>query len=338
MSAMTIFSRDMTGFMKEFELIKRYFTEQIVKRKDVLIGIGDDCAILTPPENYHIAVTTDTLVAGVHFPQDTTPRAIGHKAIAVNLSDLAAMGAEPTWVSLAITLPSVDEMWINEFCAGIFELCEFYNVQLIGGDTTQGPLSITITAQGIVPAESQLTRCGARPGDWIYVTGEIGDAALALKSKLEGLQIESVFQEQVQQRLDCPKPRVLAGQTLRKYASAAIDISDGLLSDLQHICDASNVGANIVLEDLPLSNAMIETLGQDKAIELATVGGDDYELLFTVSEDNKVGMETAIANIGVDVTCIGQLNGSHKITTTLNSKPIHINANGYQHFNSDENS
>ena len=318
--------------MKEFELIKRYFTEQIVKRKDVLIGIGDDCAILTPPENYNIAVTTDTLVAGVHFPHDTSPRAIGHKAIAVNLSDLAAMGAEPTWVSLAITLPSVDENWVNEFCAGIFELCEFYNVQLIGGDTTQGPLSITITAQGIVPVDAQLTRTGAKPGDWIYVTGEIGDAALALRAVIDELEIEPAFKHQVQQRLDCPKPRVLAGQTLRNYASAAIDISDGLLSDLQHICNASNVGANIVLEDLPLSNAMVETLGAEKAIELALVGGDDYELLFTVSEDNKVGMETAIANIGVDVTCIGQLNGSDKVTTTLNSKPININASGYQHF------
>jgi len=318
--------------MKEFELIKRYFTEQIVKRKDVLLGIGDDCAILRPPENYNIAVTTDTLVAGVHFPQDTSPRAIGHKALAVNLSDLAAMGAEPTWVSLAITLPKVDEFWINEFCAGIFELCEFYNVQLIGGDTTQGPLSITITAQGIVPADMQLTRGGAKPGDWIYVTGEIGDAALALKSLTDGVAVESIFQNQIQQRLDCPKPRVLAGQTLRKYASAAIDISDGLLADLKHICDASKVGANIVLEDLPLSNALVETLGMEKAIELAIIGGDDYELLFTVSEDNKVGMETAIANIGVDVTCIGQLNGTDKITTTLNSKPVNINAAGYQHF------
>ncbi|WP_448546892.1 thiamine-phosphate kinase [Thalassotalea fusca] len=318
--------------MKEFELIKRYFTEQIVKRKDVLLGIGDDCAILRPPENYNIAVTTDTLVAGVHFPQGTSPRAIGHKALAVNLSDLAAMGAEPTWVSLAITLPNVDEFWINEFCAGVFELCEFYNVQLIGGDTTQGPLSITITAQGIVPADMQLTRSTAKPGDWIYVTGEIGDAALALKAITDGLEVESVFQNQIQQRLDCPKPRVLAGQTLRKYASAAIDISDGLLADLKHICDASNVGANIVLEDLPLSNALVETLGMEKAIELAIVGGDDYELLFTVSEDNKVGMETAIANIGVDVTCIGQLNGTDKITTTLNSKPVNINAAGYQHF------
>jgi len=167
--------------MKEFELIKRYFSEQMIKRKDVVLGIGDDCAIVTPSERQNIAITTDTLVAGVHFPHETSARAIGHKSIAVNLSDLAAMGAEPTWISLAITLPEVDVKWVEEFCKGAFELCEFYNVQLIGGDTTQGPLSITLTAQGLVPYNTHLKRSGAKAGDWIYVTGEIGDAALALK-------------------------------------------------------------------------------------------------------------------------------------------------------------
>lgn len=318
--------------MKEFELIKRYFSEQMIKRKDVVLGIGDDCAIVSPSERQNIAITTDTLVAGVHFPHETSARAIGHKSIAVNLSDLAAMGAEPTWISLAITLPEIDTTWVEEFCQGVFELCEFYNVQLIGGDTTQGPLSITVTAQGLVPKDTHLKRTGAKAGDWIYVTGEIGDAALALKHIFKEVNVAAEYKESVLRSLDYPTPRILAGQALRGYASSAIDLSDGLISDLGHICAASKVGANIVLDDLPISNALRDTVGLDKAFELALSGGDDYELLFTVSEDNKVGMETALANTSNTITCIGQINRSEKITTTLNSKPVAINANSFEHF------
>ncbi|GHE80505.1 thiamine-phosphate kinase [Thalassotalea profundi] len=318
--------------MKEFELIKKYFTEQAVKRKDVLIGVGDDCAIVTPSEKQNIAIATDTLVAGVHFPVNTSPRAIGHKAVAVNLSDLAAVGAEPSWVSVAITLPEIDEEWIDEFCKGLFELCEYYNVQVIGGDTTQGPLSITITAQGLVPAGQEMLRTGAKSGDWIYVTGELGDAALALSHILGKETLEQAIFEKVKQRLDYPTPRVLAGQALRNYASSAIDLSDGLMADLSHICGASGLGANIVLEKLPLSDSLVEALGEEKAIETALAGGDDYELLFSVSEDNKVGLETALGHTGVKFTCIGQFNPSEKITTTLNSKPTAINVKGFEHF------
>jgi thiamine-monophosphate kinase len=318
--------------MKEFELIRRYFTEQVVKRKDVYLGIGDDCALVTPSERQHIAVTTDTLVAGVHFPLDTSPRAIGHKSIAVNLSDLAAMGAEPSWVSLAITLPEIDENWIDEFCTGVFELCEFYNVQLIGGDTTQGPLSITVTAQGQIPFEKHISRSGAKAGDWLYVTGEIGGAALALQHILGNVKVAPKHQDEILKRLDYPKARVLAGQALREYATSAIDLSDGLVADLQHICEASGVGANIVLDDLPISEALSDTLGLESAYDLALKGGDDYELLFSVAEDNKVGMETALANTGNKVTCIGQLNGSDKITTTLNNKAVNIKVQNFEHF------
>lgn len=322
----------MNTSMKEFELIKKYFTEQAVNRKDVLLGIGDDCALLVPTERQNIAVTTDTLVAGVHFPHKTPPRAIGHKAIAVNLSDLAAMGAEPSWVSIALTLPQIDEEWVGEFCAGVFELCEYYNVQLVGGDTTQGPLSITVTAQGLTPVNKHISRSGAKAGDWLYVTGEIGDAALALQHYYGKVKLPDDALELVNQRLNYPMPRVLAGQALREYASSAIDLSDGLHSDLEHIRKASNVGVNIVLEDLPISNVLYDALGQQAAIELALKGGDDYELLFTVSADNKVGMETALANVGVTVTCIGQLNATDKITTTLNSQVTKINAQGFEHF------
>lgn len=321
--------------MKEFDLIRNYFTEQVVKRKDVVLGIGDDCALVAPAQQQHIAITTDTLVAGVHFPESTEPRAIGHKAVAVNLSDLSAMGAEPAWLSLALTLPKIDKDWVAEFCAGVFELCEFYNVQLIGGDTTQGPLSITITAQGLIPVGKSIKRSSAKAGDWLYVTGELGDAALALLH-LQGVEsVDEVFKSNIFKQLDYPKPRVLAGQALRDYASSAIDISDGLISDLAHICEASKVGANINLETLPTSSIMNETVGKDKAIEIALTGGDDYELLFTVSEDNKVGMETALSNIGVSVTCIGQLNCGDKITTTLNGAQVHINSKGFEHFSNE---
>jgi thiamine-monophosphate kinase len=318
--------------MKEFELIRHFFTEQVVKRKDVLLGIGDDCAILTVPAQQNVVVTTDTLVAGVHFPDDTDPVAIGHKAVAVNLSDIAAMGAEPCWISIAITLPKVDKEWLKSFCDGVFELCEYYNVELIGGDTTQGPLSITITAQGVVPEGKCLLRTGAKAGDWLYVTGEIGDAALALKHIKKEISVAQDYKDKLREKLDLPKPRVLAGQAIREYASSAIDLSDGLISDLNHICQASNVGANIVLDRLPLSTIMIDTLPFDEAISVALVGGDDYELLFTVSEDNKVGMETALANAGTKVTCIGQINTSKVISTTLNNQAVPIEASGFEHF------
>lgn len=319
--------------MKEFDVIKRYFTEQITLRKDVLLGIGDDCAIVKSHESQNIAVTTDTLVCGVHFPESTSAKAIGHKSIAVSLSDLAAMGAEPAWVSLALTMPNVDEIWLKQFCEGVFELCEYSNVQLIGGDTTQGPLSITVTAQGFTPQDKHITRSGAKPGDWIYVSSDIGDAGLALMHLQGKIKLKSEYVEKVQRKLDYPKPRILLGQALRDYASSALDISDGLLADLAHICTASNVGANIILDNVPISTEMKETL-QERAIDVAVNAGDDYELLFTVSETNKVAMETAVAQTGNRITCIGQINHTNKLTTTMNEVPVQINAKGFQHFSS----
>lgn len=320
--------------MKEFELIKQFFTKQAVKRKDVLLGIGDDCAVVSSTAKQNIVVTTDTLVAGVHFPLGTSPRAIGHKAVAVNLSDIAAMGAKPSWISLAITLPDVNDEWLSEFGAGVFELCEFYNVQLIGGDTTQGPLSITITAQGLTPEGNYLSRAGAKAGHWLYVTGDLGDAALALQHLKDNILTDQNIINQVQQKLDFPKPRVLAGQAIREYASAAIDISDGLLADLGHICQASNVGANVVLDAIPLSEAMKQSLLFNDAIDLALNGGDDYELLFTVSEDKKVGLETALSQTSTVITCIGQINASQTISTTFNNKPVAIQNSCFEHFSS----
>jgi thiamine-monophosphate kinase len=319
--------------MKEFDLIKRFFTEQAVKRKDVSLAIGDDCAVVEIPENKAIAVTTDTLVAGVHFPIDTPARAIGHKAIAVNLSDLASMGAEPSWVSLALTIPEVDESWLAEFSAGIFELCEYFNVQLIGGDTTQGPLTISVTAQGLLPSGSRLTRSEAKPGDWIYVTGELGDAGLALQHLQHKVTLEEQYIDSVLTKLNYPRPRVLAGQLIREYASAAIDISDGLLSELNHIAKSSQVGMDVDVNKVPLSATLKESLPLAQALNMALTGGDDYELLFTVSDEKKVGLETAMAHAGMTFYCIGQVNHSGKVTLKLDGQPFIAQASGYEHFN-----
>lgn len=318
--------------MKEFDLISSFFTEQVVTRKDVVLGIGDDAALLEIPEKKQLAVTTDTLVAGVHFPLGTPPRAIGHKAIAVNLSDLAAMGAEPAWISLALTLPDVDQHWLAEFSAGVFELCEYYHVQVIGGDTTQGPLSITVTAQGVVPGEKALKRCAAKPGDLIYVTGHLGDGALALDALLNQREVSAGTLANITQRLYYPVPRILAGQTIRDYANAAIDISDGLMADLGHICLRSEVGAVIQAENLPLSDSLKASVDDKTAIEYALFGGDDYELLFTVSPDKKGGLESALAQSGIDVTCIGQIKSNQKVSVTLDGKTFHSDKAGFQHF------
>ena len=318
--------------MKEFELIKQFFTAQPVSRKDVAMGIGDDCALIHANDNKLIAVTTDTLVAGVHFPHDTPPRAIGHKAVAVNLSDIAAMGAEPCWISVAITLPKVDEQWLAEFTAGMFELTEYFNVQLIGGDTTQGPLSITITAQGTVPKEKALCRHKARNGDYLYVTGTLGDAGLALAAINNKVELSEQDFEKAKLALDYPQPQVLVGQMIREFATSAIDISDGLLADLGHICRASTLGVNIDVNSLPISQVMSDNLSIEDAANMALTAGDDYQLMFTVSATNKVGIETEMAHANVEFTCIGQMNTSEEINLTLDGKPFTVKTVGFEHF------
>ncbi len=318
--------------MKEFELIKEFFTAQPVSRKDVVMGIGDDCALIKANSGKLIAVTTDTLVAGVHFPLDTPPRAIGHKAVAVNLSDLAAMGAEPCWISVAITLPEVNQQWLAEFTAGVFELTEYFNVQLIGGDTTSGPLSITITAQGTVPEGKALCRNGAQNGDYLYVTGNLGDAGLALAAINGKVELTKVDFDKVLNKLNYPKPQVLAGQLMREYANSAIDVSDGLLADLNHLCQASKLGANIKVEDIPLSETLRNNLSAEAAVAMALSAGDDYQLIFTTSATNKVGLETAMGHANIDFSCIGQLNPSGEIKLSYNDLPYEAPNLGFEHF------
>jgi thiamine-monophosphate kinase len=319
--------------MKEFELINRFFTGRGITRRDVDIGIGDDCALVTVPEGCQLAVTTDTLVEGVHFFSDISPKALGHRVLAVNLSDLAAMGAEPAWISIGLTLPNVDETWMEQFTQGMHDIAEYYNVQLIGGDTTQGPLTITVCAKGIVPKGKALTRSGAKVGDWLFVTGDLGDAALAIEARTQGWELSGDDRRYVQKKFDYPAPQVAAGQVLRGLANSAIDISDGLLADLSHILTHSGVGATIHADKVPLSNALKNLPDEEVRLMLAMAYGDDYQLLFTVSDSNRVEVERRLAEYGVTPTCIGQINANAgDISLLYKDKPWPFPATGFEHF------
>ncbi|MBQ4850767.1 thiamine-phosphate kinase [Pseudoalteromonas sp. MMG012] len=319
--------------MKEFELINRYFTGRGVARRDVDLGIGDDCALVNVPEHCQLAITTDTLVEGVHFFSDIPPRALGHRVLAVNLSDLAAMGAEPTWVSLGLTLPNIDPNWLDEFTEGMHEIAEYFNVQIIGGDTTQGPLTITICAKGIVPKGKALTRSGAKVGDWIYVTGSLGDAGLAIESRKNSWQLDDEAFASALQRFHFPSPRVAAGQALRGIASSAIDISDGLVADLTHILRQSGVAAQINADMVPMSDALRNSVSVEQSLQLALAYGDDYELLFTVSEGSKLAMEAKLRQYGVEPVCIGQIQaGDGNIELLYENHPWPFPKTGFEHF------
>ncbi|RPH22577.1 thiamine-phosphate kinase [Buttiauxella warmboldiae] len=318
----------------EFSLIARYFDRVSSSRRDVETGIGDDCALLTVAEKQVLAISTDTLVSGIHFLPDIDPRDLGYKALAVNLSDLAAMGADPAWLTLAITLPEVDESWLEAFSDSLFEQLEYYDMQLIGGDTTRGPLAMTLGIHGLVPAGRALKRSGARPGDWIYVTGTPGDSAAGLAILQDRLVVKDAAQsDYLKKRHLRPTPRILHGQALRDLASSAIDLSDGLISDLGHILKASACGARIDLDALPYSEAVKANLSATAALQWALSGGEDYELCFTVPEVNRGALDVAIGNLGIPFTCIGQvLPESEGLQFLQNGKPVMLDLKGYDHF------
>lgn len=319
--------------MNEFELIRHYFTTQLLHRADVMIGIGDDAAVVSMPAGQQLVVTTDTLIEGVHFPLNTTPHDIGHKSLAVNLSDLAAMGAAPAWITLALTLPSANERWLEEFCSGFFTLANRFQVQLIGGDITHGPLSITVQALGHVPAGQALTRSGAKAGDLIYVTGTPGDAGLALQSLQHKVTVSPNYLHECLEKLNRPEPRIATGLALRKLASAAIDVSDGLAADLGHILQQSKVGARLNVDHLPLSEALARTLSPHEAIALALSAGDDYELCFTVPPANRDAVEQGLASLPCRYTCIGSVTAGQGLHCHhQDGSDYHGKIPGYQHF------
>lgn len=316
----------------EFDLIAR-LTPQPVRRNDVVRGIGDDGAVLCVPAGTELVASLDTLVEGVHFLPGTDPEALGHKALAVNLSDLAAMGVEPAWAMLALTLPQADESWLTRFSQGFFALAKAYQVQLIGGDTTRGPLSLTVQVMGFVPQGRALRRDGASAGDALYVTGTLGDAGLALAGLQGQRHLSAGLLAQLRDRLERPEPRVAIGQALRRMASAAIDLSDGLVADLGHVLRQSGVGAIVELTRLPLSTAVRAVFAEAIDWTIPLSAGDDYELLFTAP----ASAQKELAQLGRQLNCpiigIGEIQAGQGLTLTLEGEPFTGPvAGGFEHF------
>lgn len=312
----------------EFELIREFFTRPPLDNS-LRLGIGDDAAVIAVPEDHELVVTTDTLVAGRHFPESAKPFDIGWKALAVNLSDLAAMGAQARWVTLALTLPASDENFLREFSRGFFALADQEKVGLIGGDTTRGPLTITVTAMGMVPQGQALKRSGAKAGDDLYVSGTPGDAGLGLRLVLDQCQdnLSETARDFALARLHRPQPRLALGERLRGVASACMDISDGLAQDLGHLLRASVLGAELHLELLPRSAALA---GIDTAFAdiLALTSGDDYELLFTAP----VSMRERLATMPAPCTRIGRMTTAPDLVFLRDDQPVAMPQNGYLHF------
>ncbi len=313
----------------EFELINAIRMRVNIRRDDVALGVGDDAAVLDVPAGRQLVACADTLVAGVHFPLDTAPEDLGWKSLAVNLSDLAAMGAEPAWALLALTLPEPDAFLVAAFAEGFAELARAHDVALVGGDTTQGPLSITVTAFGVVPVGGALRRGGARAGDAVFVTGTLGDAAGALRQLQDGVAPA----ERLRAKLSRPEPRIAAGLALRGIASACIDVSDGLLADLGHACVASGAGAELDADALPMSSALTAAFDRATCRDLALAGGDDYELCFTAPAARQTEIAAALAQAGCSATRIGRIvAGSGVRALDAAGNPIAPGRAGWEHF------
>ncbi len=285
----------------EFDLIAKFFTRPVAR---ALLGIGDDCALLSPSPGMQLAVSSDMLVEGRHFLSTVAPRRLGHKALAVNLSDLAACGATPLACTLALALPRVDEAFLHEFAHGLFDLADQHGCELVGGDTTQGPLNICFTVFGEVPAGQALLRSGARAGDQVYVSGTVGDARLALEAFRGTVALPGPDFESVRLAMEQPQPRVALGQALRGVASSAIDVSDGLLGDLSHILRRSGVAATVDVDAVPRS-AVLGRQPQTLQRECTLAGGDDYELVFTAPPRHANAVGAAARSAGVPATRIG---------------------------------
>ncbi len=305
--------------ISEFDIIERFFRRAGRSRDDVVLGIGDDAALLRVPADRELAIAVDTLVAGRHFPTATAPFDIGYKALAVNLSDLAAMGAEPAWATLSLTVPEADPLWLQAFADGFFSVADRYAVQLVGGDTTRGPLSVTVQVHGLVQRGRALRRDGAQPGQRLYVTGTLGDAACAWQQLQSGVAADPFLL----QRLNRPEPRVAFGRTLSDIASAAIDVSDGLLADLGHILKASGCGATLWVDRLPRSKQLDAQLAENVLV-CQLGGGDDYELCFSIDADRVARLPPLVHDSGVPVTEVGLIEAEPGVRCR------HDDGSGYQ--------
>lgn len=322
----------------EFDLIRQYFTH---RTRHTLLGVGDDAALIRVRRGHVLAISADMLVEGTHFFAGADPEALGHKTLAVNLSDLAAMGATPRWATLALALPKADARWLAAFSRGFVRLARTHGVDLIGGDTTRGPLNLCVQIMGEVPAHKALQRDGARAGDEVWVSGTLGDAALAVAARGKKLRLTPLQLAAASRRLDLPTPRVMLGLALRGIAHSAIDISDGLLSDLGHICERSHVAAAIELDALPRSrlmravaaHIMMPGVAQDALLS----GGDDYELCFTASPRQHTAVMRVAARARVPVTRIGRIvkapAGAVGVAVMdRDGLPLRVTQRGFDHF------
>ncbi len=328
---------------REFDLIKRYFADWPTLDKSVLLGVGDDCALINPPAGEVLAVSVDTMVSGVHFFPDTPAAIVGFRALAVSVSDLAAMGAVPLSFTLSLTLPDADEPWLSEFSRGLRTAADQYGISLVGGDTTRGPLTIGVQVIGSVPQALALIRRGAKVGDLVCVTGTLGDSGAGLSLLQEHGNVSVYTLDDVLaspdaliSRFFCPTPRLAFGYLLRSYASACIDVSDGLIADLSHVVDASSVGAVIQSHQLPLSEALRNSLCEDP-VTLALSSGDDYELCFTVSEDrlNALLDDARYSELAktAPLTVIGRIvSGQGVVVQNMQGDTQSVTSSGYHHF------
>jgi thiamine-monophosphate kinase len=319
--------------MGEFDLIARFFTRPVRRSP---LGVGDDCALLQPRAGMQLAVSTDMLVEGRHFLSTVDPRRLGHKSLAVNLSDLAACGAEPLAFTLSLALPQADEAWLAGFAEGLFALADAYGCELVGGDTTRGPLCINIAVFGEVPTGAALLRSGAQPGDDVWVSGTLGDARLALEAFRGTVSLPEAVFAAARERLERPQPRVGLGVALRGIASAAVDVSDGLLGDLGHILERSHCGATVhvdaVLPLLAAARAGLQ-LPAERVETLVLAGGDDYELAFTAAPARRAEVEAAAAAGGVAVTRIGRIDAEPGLRLLdAAGRPLARRFGGFDHF------
>ncbi|MGR9105593.1 MAG: thiamine-phosphate kinase [Gammaproteobacteria bacterium] len=315
--------------LSEFALIDRYFRNVGADREATVCGIGDDCAVLHPPRDRLLLVTSDTLVENIHFSRGADPESLGYKSLAVSLSDLAAMGADPEWVMLALTLPEVNESWLEAFARGFSFLAERYRVQLVGGDTTRGPLTISVQALGTAARDEILYRSTAQPGDRIYVTGTLGDAGLALKYRNQGM---SQCPRELGDRLDRPEPRIEAGRLIGGLANACIDISDGFAADLGHLLEASRAGATVDWNLIPLSRWVREYIEQSSDFRLPLCAGDDYELCFTVPADREEELIRKVAPLSYACHRVGTIDPRPGLRIVHCESLLNTKLEGYEHF------
>jgi thiamine-monophosphate kinase len=314
----------------EFELIARYFARPA---KRALLGVGDDAALFKVGPGMVLAASADMLVAGTHFFPDADPHALGHKALAVNLSDMAAMGALPRWALLSLALPSAEASWLKRFSAGFLGLARTHAVELVGGDTTRGPLNLSVTILGEVPARRALRRDAARPGDDIWVSGSLGEAALAVAQRKGRIELGASQLARCMRRLQRPQPRIALGLALRGIAHAAIDLSDGLLADLGHICERSGLGADVEIDCVPRAPAVMRVRDRGLVQEVLLAGGDDYELCFTSPVQRRARVDSVRRRIGLPLTRIGTMRVGRGVRLFgADGVELRVGKRGFDHF------